>query len=88
MNNIPIINIHGNAYIHFNDYIKSNNAKLEKIENLKKSIDELEVFLKAGIFKFHRITGPNFTSVGQTVYEDVLNELKKIKEKYNLEGDD
>lgn len=85
---IPIITIHGNAYIHFNDYIKSDTAKLKKIENLKKAIDELEIILKAGIFKYHRITGPNFTSVGQAVYEDVLNELKKIKEKYDLNGDD
>lgn len=88
INDMPIVEIGTNLYIKLEDYLKADKKKNEKINNIDKALDQLEVFLKANIFKFHRITGSNFTSVGQAVYEEVLNELKKIKEKYNLNGDD
>ena len=88
INDMPIVEIGDSLFIKLEDYLKADKKKNEKIKNIDKALDQLEVFLKANIFKLHRITGPNFTSVGQSVYEEVLKEVKRLKKEYKLDGDD
>lgn len=56
--------------------------KNKEIERLNNIINELENYLEENILKLHNITGNNFTSVGQHIYQEILDKLKELKGEY------
>lgn len=66
------------------DYItnlqKENEAKEKVIKKQDYVINELEKWLINETEKLHNISGDNFTTVGQKVYQEVLDKLKELKE--------
>lgn len=66
------------------DYItnlqKENEAKEKVIIKQDYVINELEKWLINETEKLHNISGDNFTTVGQSVYQEILDKLKELKE--------
>lgn len=57
--------------------IKKLHQELERKDNI---INELEKWLIVESSRLHKMSGDNFTTVGQCVYESVLDKLKELKE--------
>ena len=53
--------------------------KDKEIQRLNNIINELEKYLKEEAENLHDIVGDNFTTVGQTIYKEVLNKLKELR---------
>ena len=58
-----------------NDLMKEN-------KKLTNNWNELEEWIIDETDKLHNISGNNFTTVGQAVYQEVLDKMKEIEEKY------
>lgn len=52
----------------------------KEIDRLNNVINELEKWLSENTEKMHNISGDDFTTVGQAVYQEVLDKLKELKE--------
>lgn len=52
----------------------------DEVVRLNNVINELEKWLIDEMEKLHNISGDNFTTVGQKVYQEVLDKLKELKE--------
>ena len=52
----------------------------KEIDRLNNVINELEKQLINETEKLHNISGDNFTTVGQSVYQEILDKLKELKE--------
>lgn len=61
------------------DHQKLNGELREENKILNNIIDELEKYLKEESEKLHNIVGDNFTTIGQSVYQEVLDKLKELK---------
>lgn len=51
----------------------------KEIHNLREQKSQLKEWLKEQIESLHNISGDNFTTVGQAVYEKVLKKMEEIE---------
>ena len=61
------------------EYYFEQQKELDRLNNI---INELENYLEENILKLHNITGKNFTSVGQHIYQEISDKLKELKGEY------
>lgn len=52
---------------------------VKEIHNLREQKKKLKEWLKEQIESLHNISGDNFTTVGQAVYEKVLKKMEEIE---------
>ncbi len=60
--------------------LKHQEKAQKEIDRLNNVINELEKWLINETEKLHNISGDNFTTVGQSVYQEILDKLKELKE--------
>lgn len=64
---------------HYDELIIKYDKEVMRLNNI---INKLENYLEENILKLHNITGNNFTSVGQHIYQEISDKLKELKGEY------
>lgn len=55
----------------------------DMVLELQEQKEQIKIWLKEQSERLHNITGKNFTTVGQAVYEEVLKKIEEIENEKN-----